>query len=172
MDGLKANERAAAWLASWHPSFVGKAIVNPDFTFRAVNPQFCEILGVTPADLLETRFTDITPPDVREIDAKNAMLVKEGKIRSYLLEKAYEFPHRKPVQVTLLVSGVFSPSGEFLFFVSSIMKKEQPITSAPLCQQPTGLLEWVDKKKLGWWVLSGLVAFAAAVGQWFAQRGE
>lgn len=158
MDDLTLEERALAWLADWHPSFSGKAIVNPDFTFRAVNPQFCKILEVTPAELIDKKFTDITPEPIRTLDVKNANLVKKDKIQSYLLQKTYEFSDGRRKDVTLLVKGVYHPdTRRFLFFVSSIMgKEEDELEVQSLSQMPTGLLPQVDKKKAIWTIITAV----------------
>ena len=125
MDKLTDEERILAWKASWHPSFAGTAIVNKDFTFRSVNPQFCKLLGVTPADLIGQRFQDITPPGIKELDERNAKLVMDGSIDFYLLPKKYEFHSGKEVDVVLLVTRApLSHEGEFQFFVSRIMLDE------------------------------------------------
>lgn len=155
MDGLNDNERALAWLASWSPSFDGKAIVNPDFTFRSVNHQFCKILGVTAAELVNKQFTDLTPEPLKTLDKKNALLVMERVQESYLLPKTYEFPSGKRVDVTLLVNGVYhQETGEFLFFVSTIMERVKLNATVVPNQTPTGLLEWVDRKKVGWTIFT------------------
>lgn len=126
MDRLTDEERILAWKASWHPSFVGMAIVNKDFTFRSANPQFCKLLGATPADLIGQRFQDITPQKIRELDQKNAQMVIDGFIDFYLLPKTYEFPNGNKVDVVLLVTRApLSNEGEFQFFVSRIMLDEK-----------------------------------------------
>lgn len=164
MDGLTDEERLSAWLASWNPSFEGKAIVNPDFTFRSVNQQFCKILGVTAAELVNESFVDITPEPLKTLDKENAELVKKGMQASYLLPKTYEFPSGRRVDVTLLVSGVYhEETGEFLFFVSTIMERVTlSALSAPSQTQP-GLSDWVDKKKVGWSVLTALGIIIGAI---------
>lgn len=162
-DGLTDEERKLAWLASWNPSFAGKAIVNPDFTFRSVNRQFCEIVGVTPAEIINSKFTDLTPEPVKTLDVKNAKLVKEGKIESYILPKVYEFASGKRVDVILLVKGVYHPkTSEFLFYVSSIMANDKKLNAQSLSRQPIGLLDWIDKKKAGWGILTLIGASLAA----------
>lgn len=162
MDGLNNEERINAWLASWHPSFDGKAIVNPDFTFRAVNQQFCKILGVSPAELVGQKFSDLTPPKMRELEVKNAELVKKGLIQSFLLSKAYEFQTGKKVDVTLLVNGVYHPTTKkFMFFVSTIMERKVMKSTVAQSQLPTGLLDWIDKKKVGMAALTGMAALLA-----------
>lgn len=161
MDGLTNEERTYAWLASWHPSFAGKAIVNPDFTFRAVNQQFCKILGVTPGELVGNKFTDLTPEPVRTLDVKNAELVKKGEIQSYLLPKTYEFYNGQRIDVMLLVNGVYHPeTKDFMFFVSTILERQQMNSTVALSQTPTGLLSWLDSKKI---VMSMLAALGLVI---------
>lgn len=126
MDRLTNEERALAWKSNWHPSFAGIAIVNRDFTFRSVNPQFCKLLGVTPADLIGERFQDITPPGLKQLDERNAKMVVDGLIDFYLLPKKYEFHNGKEVDVILLVTRApLSHEGDFQFFVSRIMLDEK-----------------------------------------------
>lgn len=157
MDGLTDEERVLAWIANWHPSFSGKAIVNGDFTFRSVNPQFCKILGVTPAELVDQSFVDLTPEPIKTLDKRNAELVKAGQIQSYLIPKTYEFPNGKRKDVTLLVNGVYhQDTNEFLFFVSTIMERATLKTSVVPSQKQTLLPDWVDGKKAGWTIMTAL----------------
>ena len=142
MDGLTDEERALAWIASWNPSFEGIAIVNSDFTFRSVNQQWCEICGVTPAEFVGNTFSDITPQPIRDLDVKNAELVKQGTITSYLLPKTYEFSNGRKVNIVLLVAGVYhKQTRKFLFYVSRIMTNNLDIDteSPPLSPTPSGL---------------------------------
>lgn len=122
MDGLTNEERALAWTSCWQPSFDGWAIINKDFTYRAVNPQFCEILGVTPAQLVGQRFQDITPPGIRKLDEANAQLVMNGVMDFYILPKVYDFGDGHTRNVIMLMTRVpKSADGSFRFFVSRIM---------------------------------------------------
>lgn len=157
MDGLTNEERVLAWIASWSPSFAGKAIVNEDFTFRSVNHQFCKILGVTPAELVDTKFTDITPQPLRDLDRSNSQLVVKGLQNSYLLPKTYEFKDGRKVDVTLLVNGVYHPeTGKFMFFVSTIMERVDMKSSVVPSPKQIELSDWVDKKKIGYIILTSL----------------
>lgn len=124
-DGLTDEERILAWKAAWHPSFDGVAIVEPNFSFRSVNPQFCKLLGVTPAELIGHKFQDITPPSIRKLDLENAELVKKGVIDFYILPKKYQFSSGHEVDVVILVTRA-PPSGvgEFRFFVYRVMLDE------------------------------------------------
>ena len=132
MDELTDEERILAWKSSWDPSFAGCAIVNSDFTFRSANPQFCKLLGVTPAELLDERFQDVTHPASRKIDEKNAKLVIEGKIDFYLLKKSYLFENAREVKVVLLVTRVPIGKKPFRFFLSRIMLNEEGRTVTSL----------------------------------------
>lgn len=168
MDTLTDQERALAWRAMWNPSFSGIAIVGPDYTFRAVNEQFCEIMGTTPAELVGNKFTDITPVSIRQLDIKNAELVKSGAITSYLLPKTFKFCGGREVRVLLLVKGVYSEdSNEFLFFVSRIVEDKRVILSDAPLPMRTKLLDWIDKKKVGMGVLTIPAAIGYGIAKYF-----
>lgn len=164
-DGLSTvEERALAWLAKWHPSLEGTAIINPDFTFRAVNPQFCKILGVTPAELINHSFSDVSPEPVKTLDMDNAKLVMHGVITTYTMNKQYEMKDGRRVSVILLVKGVYHPlTNDFLFFVSSILGlDEEKLEAQSLSQMPIGLLSSIDTKKT-WWAIVLTLASVLAV---------
>lgn len=165
MDGLNNEERANAWITSWNPSFDGKAIVNQDFSFRSVNQQFCKILGVSPAELIGNKFTDLTPDPVRSVEVKNSILVRRGDIQSFLLPKTFLFSDGHKVDITLLVNGVYHPATRtFMFFVATIMERQVLNASVIPPQPPTGLLEFVSDKKTIWAILTalGLIVATAA----------
>lgn len=125
VDGLTEEERALAWISAWHPSFDGVAIVEKDGTFRSVNPQFAELLGVTPGELIGNKFQDITPNPVRKLDEKNAQMVADGVIGYYIMSKTYDFGEGHTVDVHLLVTRVPKETVKpFKFFVSRIMTNE------------------------------------------------
>lgn len=158
MDGLNDNDRVLAWRAIWNPSFSGIAIVNKDFTFRSANPQFCKMLGVTPAELIGQKFSDITPVSIRKLDENNARLVMQRVIESYILPKTYEFENGRKVKVVLLVRGAYSAKGEFLFFVSTIMLDNAHDTPSPAPYlKPTNILGFA--KKYGRWFIGIGAAF-------------
>jgi PAS domain S-box-containing protein len=163
VDGLKTEEQALAWAATWHPSFHGTAIVDKDFQFVSVNPQFCQIVGVTPAELIGKKFTDVTPVAIRELDAKNAELVMQGKITSYLLPKRYEFQSGVKVEIILLVVGVYATDGTFKFFVSRIMEQTVP---TPKNQSTwfSGILSALKELTRRQWLQAAGMVMAWAVG--------
>lgn len=164
MDSLNHDERAHAWLASWNPSFDGKAVINSDFSFRAVNQQFCKILGVTPGDLMGNKFTDITPEPIKSLEVKNSILVRRGDIRSFLMPKTFELLDGRKIDTTLLVNGVYHPkTDQFMFFVATIMERQKMNVTAAPSQPPIGLLDFADKKRTLWAVLTALGIMLAAL---------
>ena len=135
-DKLDFTERALAWKAIWNPSFVGMGIIDRDYTFRSVNSQFCEILGVSPAELIGKKFTDLTPQPMRDLDVLNAGLIREGSSPSYLLPSCYELSNGRRVYFLLLMVGVCDVNQDFLFYVARIIKNETvAITSTPASPQ-------------------------------------
>ena len=167
-DGLTDEERIIAWKASWNPSFDGKCIINPDNTFRSVNDRFCEILGVTPAELIGKSFEGITSYNVRELDARNADLVRKGISKDYILEKCYEVKNHEEVCVILLVSGGMDPNGNFRFFVSRIMEQteshhseeSEPVLKSKPVNIAKELIDGVDMKKVAIILITSLAAIA------------
>jgi PAS domain S-box-containing protein len=162
---LTQQEKALAWKASWKTSFEGKAIVRQDFTFRAVNPQFCKIIGTTPGELLDRTFTDITPQPIKDLDIKNAELVIKRKIESYILPKTYELSSGKRVNVILLVNGVYHPiNKKFLFFVASIMSREESAPSRSQSQTQIKSILLNSKIKLTL-IAGGVTILTALIGE-------
>lgn len=125
MDGLTNDERIEAWISNWKISLVGMAIVDKNFKFRRVNPQWVKILGVPATEFYGHSFQDITPAEIREADVSQANLVMTGMIDSYLTHKEYHFSNGKKKKVTLLVTRVpINTEKPFQFFLSRILLRE------------------------------------------------
>jgi PAS domain S-box-containing protein len=146
--GLDNQQRAKAWVARFHTSFEGVAIVNRDLTFRSVSKQFCDILGVTPADLLDNKFTDMTPEPDKTLDLRNAKAVISGKSQRYFIPKTYQI-NGKLMKVLLLVDGVYKDSGDFDFFVSRIVAAPEESLSGKSLSPASSLVAEVKRHGLG-----------------------
>lgn len=145
MDQLTDEERALAWYSAWHPSFDGVAIVDRDGTIRSANPQFCQILGVTLAQLVGKRYQDLTASLIREQDEKNAQLVVEGLTESYLLKKTYDFGTHQRDVILLVCRVPKDTSLPFQFFVSRIvLTPEEPLElGSPAPKPKSAFYDWL-----------------------------
>lgn len=173
MDGLTPEERAEAWLSAWDPSLIGSAILNQDFTFRSANQQFCDILGITPAQLYGQRMQDVSTRESREVDEKNAKLLIAGLGESYLLKKTYDFGDGLLKNVILLVSRVPKiGNGDFKFFLLRIVPAIDHVSlSAEMSPPPVEIkphgAKWAYAKSFAeywefWWPKVALIAAGAA----------
>lgn len=147
---MPIEDLAALAKAAWNPSLDGWAIVDTNNVFLHVNPQFCEICGVTPAQLIGQNFQDVTAAHIRKLDVDNAQLVRKGIISHYLIDKEYRFSETHHVNVTLLVVGVYNQKNEFLFFLSRIVAAPAKLViSENSSSFPRG--ESVTSDKASWW---------------------
>lgn len=167
MDSLTDEEKQLAWEAGWHPSFDGIAIVNRDFSFRDVNPQWCELLEQLPSEFLDKSFEDITPVDVRNLDSDNANLVMEGRIPSYVINKSYHFSDGKKKNIILLVCRVPKDTNKpFRFFLSRILLNE-PVSKSEQKYLTESLLSfWKEYGKTIIGIGAGIGAAIVAVLQY------
>lgn len=141
--------------------------MNEDFTFRSVNPQFCKLLGVTPAELIGKQFQDITPVQIRELDVRNAELTKDGKIDFYILPKSYAFQDGSKVDVVLLVTRAPAAcEGPFQFFISRIMLDEKGELLTAHSNKDQLDLEHTSHKQM-----SAAVAFVTQNMKWLLTLG-
>jgi PAS domain S-box-containing protein len=68
---------------------IGMVMANLDGRFVAVNPAFCEMVGYTEAELLETGFLALTHPDDRAASREAFDRVLAGDVSSATIEKRY-----------------------------------------------------------------------------------
>ena len=119
MDNFLSDDWEEIGKSAWNVSLDAWAIVNEDFTFRAVNKQWIEIFGVLPSEFIGKSFGDVTAIEDRQKDFENAKLVIQGKIASYFMNKTYRFSDGSEHEIGLLVARVpFNQEKPFRFFLS------------------------------------------------------
>ena len=99
----------------------GKAIVDLQGRFTAVNPKLCEITGYQTEELLTKTFPEITHPDDLN---KDLLLVADllfGRTSTYVLEKRYLRKNGTFVWVELNVSLVRNPAGAPDHFIAVVL---------------------------------------------------
>lgn len=77
--------------------------------FVQVNRRYCEIVGLTEAEMLTTTFGGITHPDDLQSDLENMTRLLRGEIRSFTMEKRYVRPDGGIVWVNLNVAPLWRP---------------------------------------------------------------
>ncbi|WP_227254648.1 PAS domain-containing hybrid sensor histidine kinase/response regulator [Frigoriglobus tundricola] len=98
----------------------GMALVAPDGGFIRVNRSLCEIVGYSGAELLASRFQEITHPDDLDADLALAESTLSGRVSTYQIEKRYRHRDGQFVWVLLCVSLVRDTAGTPLHFVAQI----------------------------------------------------
>jgi len=89
---------------------VGVAQINSiTGRFVQVNRKFCEILGLTGAEMLATSFIGVTHPDDLAASLENIKRLCSGEIRSFTMEMRYVRKDGSMVWVTLNVAPLWRP---------------------------------------------------------------
>ena len=126
MDGLNDYQRAVGWLWNLQHTPEAIALVGKDLKIFYVNPSLCELLRITPAQMINSSFADITPEPYKTEDVRNAKLVISGQVIGYEMIKEYQFSAAHIVKVSMLVHGVRDPiTDEFLYFISKLTLPEE-----------------------------------------------
>jgi two-component system sensor histidine kinase EvgS len=80
--------------------------------FIHVNQRYADIVGMTPAEMLETDFQSITHPDDIDGDLNQLALLINGEIKEFSIEKRYIRKDGSHVWVNLTVSPLWQPGEE------------------------------------------------------------
>lgn len=118
IDALQQSE--ARLKATFQQAAVG--IVELDLTGRItrVNPTFCNLIGYTEAELLQKTFDKITHPGELEASASHLERLRQGKDRTFSLEKRYIHRDGHTVWANLSVSAVCKPNGEVAYTLAVV----------------------------------------------------
>jgi PAS domain S-box-containing protein len=77
--------------------------------FVRVNQKFCQILGYSLDEVLDTTFLNVTHPDDLKVDLYHMERLKAGEIREYSMEKRYYRKDNSLIWVTITVSPMWQP---------------------------------------------------------------
>jgi PAS domain S-box-containing protein len=112
---LRDSERRFA--ATFQQANVAISEVDREGRFLRVNERTCQLLGMTPEQLLGVRFVDISHPDHRDEDFREYKRLWSGESQSYRIEKRLVRPDGSLVWVTLAASLVRDETGAPLYGV-------------------------------------------------------
>ena len=118
---MKNEHKSALWDVMWENAIGGIAIIGEDGTFLRANPAFCRIVSYTEPELQKKRFQDITVPSDVEADEDLFEDVKNGKIKSYDMVKAYITKRGQIVWVHLRVNP-FEYDGVYHYSISQVFE--------------------------------------------------
>lgn len=117
-QALRESEERARLTFTYAP--IGKALVELDGRWRAVNSALTSLLGYTEDELLAMTFQDITHPDDLDLDLEHLGRLVAGEISSYEIEKRYFTASGTTVWVLLSVTLVRDEVGAPRYFISQI----------------------------------------------------
>ncbi len=108
---------------------IGIDLVTPDKRLIFVNRQLCEMLGRSEAELLKSRFVDVTHPDDVAEDERLFDALLRGERDSYTIRKRYVRSDGQIVTVVLSSAVVRDDSGEPLFVVRMLQDITAQVTA-------------------------------------------
>ena len=106
-------------LESFHSIFqrsqVGASLLNVDGYFAAVNPQFCQFLGYSEAELRQRTYLDVTFPEDHAESFAVFQRLMARQAESIALEKRYVRQDGEVVWVTLTLSSILDGAGQMIY---------------------------------------------------------
>ena len=117
---LAIAESEERFRSTFEQAAVGIAHVSLDGRWLLFNHKLCEIVGYTRAELLESKFQDITYPADLATDLDYIRQLLAGEIQTYIMEKRYVHKSGRLVWANLTVSLRRDISGVPLHFISAI----------------------------------------------------
>jgi PAS domain S-box-containing protein len=127
MDSLRQSE--ALFRVIFEQAAVGVAQIETGTgRFFMVNQKYCDIIGLTPEEMMASSFMDITHPDDLQADLDNMERRKGGLIRSFSREKRYVRRDGAIVWVNLTVSPMWAagePPNYHIALVEDITERKR-----------------------------------------------
>ena len=149
----RLSESEARFRSIFHDAAIPMEVFKPDGRFTQVNRAFCELLGYSEAELLETTFDAITYLEDRLSLAREPLRnLKDGTLRGFRAEKRYIRKDGMVVWVDLSISVVRGADDRPLYFIGQV----QDITSrkeaeASLRKSENMLALAIEAGQLGIW---------------------
>ncbi|NOS81181.1 MAG: PAS domain S-box protein [Nitrospira sp.] len=88
--------------------------------FVQVNRRYCEILGMTEAEILATTFIAITHPDDLQGDLDNMARLWRGEIRSFSMEKRLVRKDGRIIWINLNVAPLWEPGEQATYHIAIV----------------------------------------------------
>jgi diguanylate cyclase (GGDEF)-like protein/PAS domain S-box-containing protein len=105
-EKLRANEKK--FRALFEQAAIGVAQIETlTGRFVTVNQRYCDIVGYSREEMLETSFQQITHPDDLQTDLGNMARLCQNEIREFSMEKRYVHKNGSAIWVSLTVSPLW-----------------------------------------------------------------
>lgn len=128
-DELTKEQKAAAWDSTKLVAFEGTAILDPKGVIAMPFPPFCEILKLSPAELVGVSYVDLFPFPQKTIIQRNVNRVILGLESSYTDEAMMILPDGRTLPVIVMFTASFLRDGTVDFIIKRIMESQpQPFT--------------------------------------------
>ncbi|WP_162182959.1 hybrid sensor histidine kinase/response regulator [Neosynechococcus sphagnicola] len=144
---LALRESEARFRATFDQAAVGIAHVSLEGHWLRVNSWYCQIIGYTPAELLQGKFQDITAPEDLELSLHYYQRLLSREIPSYTLEKRYIRKDQTRVWVELTVSPVYSSQGRVSYVIAVVEDISERKAAAAALQQAKEAAEVANRTK-------------------------
>jgi diguanylate cyclase (GGDEF)-like protein/PAS domain S-box-containing protein len=116
----KLRESEERFASTMELAAIGIAHVEQGGRFRYVNPQLCDMLGYTEAELTSMTVKEVSHPgDVNATDGLRDQL-RAGTIKSFKMEKRYLRKDGSPIWVGLTIACKRDRSGQCLYDISIV----------------------------------------------------
>ena len=157
MERARAEERLAEsearFRSIFHDAAIPMEVFKPDGRFTQVNRAFCELLGYSEAELLETTFDAITYLEDRLSLAREPLQnLNDGTLREFRAEKRYIRKDGMVVWVDLSVSVVRGADDRPLYFIGQVQDiTARKVAEASLRKSENMLALAIEAGQLGIW---------------------
>ena len=149
----RLSESEARFRSIFHDAAIPMEVFKPDGRFTQVNRAFCELLGYSQAELLETTFDAITYPEDRLSLAREPLQnLNDGTLRGFRTEKRYIRKDGLVVWVDLSVSVVRGADDRPLYFIGQVQDiTSRKVAEASLRKSENMLALAIEAGQLGIW---------------------
>ncbi len=118
-EALRESERRFRTI--FEQAAVGVALIETSTgRFEGINQKYCDMVGYSAEQMLDTKFQEITHPDDLQEDLENMQRLIEGKIRDFSMEKRYFQKDGSIVWVNLTVSPTWAPGEQPRFHIAIV----------------------------------------------------
>lgn len=125
-----------AFRAIFEDAPIGIVVVDGSMKVVDVNHAYCEMLGMTEAEVMKSSVPEFTHPDDRKRDAEFLPLVLSGQVPHYKAEKRYVRKDGEIVWASIVVTAVLDPSGHsrYAFSMAQVITDRRALRGIlPVC---------------------------------------